>query len=380
MIARSLIIVLFLTLATAALAEDVVQPVQRDFFKRHQQEDGSWDEATIHAHCPGQPACPPNPAAVRSMPVATTSLGMLAYFGAGYDHRMPSKNKAMMKKAHAYLLSRVGDNGALSDHPAEHAIATLALAECYGMSKDPAMKAQTQRALSYMLALRAPLGDGKPGAWSADPENSQRLDTWTTTWAVMAMVTAQAADLDVGDGLARAGDWCTLAWELANPGHDKLTATSTSRFPEFIEMHGGTATASTGSMTNAGLLTAVFTGRPAGDVARESLANALLADAEKESTTNDAWCRWISALGISTALEPDDVRRQDWLRAVTVDFPLRRKSGDCIDGSVDADGIVRGGGLTGGRMNTTSFSILATEVVYRAPLRKNEMPSQPTSP
>jgi hypothetical protein len=65
-----------------------------------------------------------------------TALSALVFLGAGYDHRMPSKYKSVVKNLLAWLSTR--DPHALS-LPA-HVYSATALAEAYAMSNDPELK------------------------------------------------------------------------------------------------------------------------------------------------------------------------------------------------------------------------------------------------
>lgn len=132
-------------------------------------------------------AHPLGPGSWKPGPVAVRALLCLTYMGAGYDHRMPSKFKKRAAALITEFLSHQDDQGRLATADGDHAIVTLALAEAYAMTNDPALKRPTQAAVDHLLR---PTDGGPEHRWSAD--------TLLSCWDLAAQKSASVAGLRVG--------------------------------------------------------------------------------------------------------------------------------------------------------------------------------------
>jgi hypothetical protein len=72
-----------------------------------------------------------------------------------------------------------------------HAIAAIALCECYGMTGDPSLRRPAQLATDFIVSAQDP----KSGGWRYRPR--QFADTSVVGWQVMALKSAQMAELNV---------------------------------------------------------------------------------------------------------------------------------------------------------------------------------------
>ena len=161
------------------------------FLRRCQESDGRWrlerfddQDGTIQ---------------VRS-DAAATGLALLAFQGAGYHHQSEKHGDAI-RAAIDFLIDRQQDDGGLfiaadidSDRYSRfytHAIATIALCEAYGMTRDERLKEPAQRAVNYIVATQNP----QRGGWRYRPRVSS--DTSVTGWMMMALKSAQISGLDV---------------------------------------------------------------------------------------------------------------------------------------------------------------------------------------
>ncbi|GIW90813.1 MAG: hypothetical protein KatS3mg109_1245 [Pirellulaceae bacterium] len=159
------------------------------FLARYQQSDGRW---TLDGF--------DEPSPVMNSDVAATGLALLAFQGAGYTHR-EYQYRDVVQKAIEYLLSAQQPDGVLfekadpeSNRVARlysHAIATLALSEAYGMTRDPALMAPTQKALDYIVAAQSP----ELGGWRYTPQINS--DTSVSGWMLMALKSGELAGLTV---------------------------------------------------------------------------------------------------------------------------------------------------------------------------------------
>ncbi|MBC8289356.1 MAG: hypothetical protein H8E37_03475, partial [Planctomycetes bacterium] len=129
-----------------------------------------------------------------------TGLSLLCFLGAGYTHR-EGPYQEEVGKALAWLveqscmgelqydLSRESPEGSTGFYA--QGMASIALCEAYGMTKDPALREPAQDALDFISRAQDPL----QGGWRY--EINQRGDTSVVGWQVMALVSGRMADLDV---------------------------------------------------------------------------------------------------------------------------------------------------------------------------------------
>jgi len=248
------------------------------FLKRHQGPEGSWSPSRYHLNCTEEPKCEPGAGDVDDQIVMTT-LASLAFLGSGYDHKTPNEFKTTMAKALTWLQTQQQDDGSIGTTIAAQAGAVQALAEVIVLSGDPALKAPTQRCLDRLLSRRIAGTDGMPWAWGS----GITADTADTVAAIMAMISAQSANLEIGDGLDRAKHWLDTVWKASNPTWlqvDPLVSSAT--FPARWSATIGPE----GDETEAGASVAVFLGRGAGDLLLESLVNHLAQDLDASRRTD----------------------------------------------------------------------------------------------
>ena len=167
---------------------------------RHQGDDGFWSAAG-YADCCGQ--CTPTGihAAVdlskHDHDVGVTALALLAFLGAGRTHE---RSDAVLDGLKA-LLSAQDDDGCVGSRETEqymydHAIATLCLAEAYGMTQSRKLQRPAQRAVAFLMAAQNP---GK--AWRYIYQAGEN-DSSVTGWAVAALRAAELAGLEFDRAVA----------------------------------------------------------------------------------------------------------------------------------------------------------------------------------
>ena len=143
---------------------------------RHQAEDGHWGMHDFHVH--GKCKCANQG---EKNDVVGTALGLLPLLAAGETHQGVGKEQMYAKNVERglkWLLTRQGADGSFNGGTYEHAIATLALCEAYGMTLDKELKVPAQRAINSAAI---------PGN-TFDP-------VWC--WLVQALKTGELAGLDV---------------------------------------------------------------------------------------------------------------------------------------------------------------------------------------
>jgi len=152
---------------------------------QQQKPDGSWE-------LPGDPR-----------KIAATGIALLPFLVAGYSHkgtpadkvehldRLRSKYPSQIGKGLKYLLAkqtRAGDFD--EDNLYDHAIATMALCDAYGMTTDSRLKSHAQLAVDFIVKAQH-----AAGGWRYSP--NQAGDTSVTGWQIEALKIAQLAGLKV---------------------------------------------------------------------------------------------------------------------------------------------------------------------------------------
>ena len=156
---------------------------------RQQLPDGSWSLQGIN-----------NERTALVTDTSATGLALLAFQGAGYNHR-EHKYADVVNGGVQYLLTNQKENGDLfvplddeSNNSVwfySHSIALLALCEAYGMTQDPALREPVQKAIDFLVDAQNP----DRGGWRYRPQ--QGSDTSVTGWAMMAMKSGELANLKV---------------------------------------------------------------------------------------------------------------------------------------------------------------------------------------
>ena len=222
---------------------------------RHQSPDGRWDCDGFSSMCKGN-QCDGHGDA--SYDPGVSGLALLPFLGAGETH-VQGEHREVVKSALGYLRTIQDSEGCFGPRTSQHfqynhSIATLAMAEAYGLSGSRMLKDPAQRAVGFVQQSQNPYLAWRYGV--RDGEN----DTSVTGWMVMALKSAKLAGLEVDGGAFRGA----IGWV------DKMTE------PEFgrvgYQRRGGQPARTTDmmerfpadrseSMTAAGVLTRVFCGQ-----------------------------------------------------------------------------------------------------------------------
>ena len=150
-----------------------------EWLSRNQEKDGRWDARKHGAN--------------QDYDVGATGLALLCYYGWGVRHDRKGPYQKDVIKGINWLLKQQKSNGGLAvrGQMYAHAIATIALCEAYGLTKDPKIKPVAQRAIAYTIAAQHPA----LGGWRYSP--GQQPDTSVTGWQFMALHSARMAGLKV---------------------------------------------------------------------------------------------------------------------------------------------------------------------------------------
>jgi hypothetical protein len=173
-----------------------------DFLARHQDDSGRWAAAGFAAHCEAGKC---TGAGLEGFDAGVTALALLAFLGEGSTH-FTGERSGTVKKALRYLLSEQDKDGLIGKTaPARwlynHALATAALAEAYGMTADVVLRKKSQAAVDALVRKQAP-----GGSWRYCPESPG--DASLTCTAAWALLSAKKAGLDVpANALAGVRRW-----------------------------------------------------------------------------------------------------------------------------------------------------------------------------
>ncbi len=347
------------------------------WFKKHQSPNGMWDVTKYPNNCTDAgPKCEPGAMRDGNCNVGVTGYAVLCFLGAGYDHMTPNKYKATVKKGIDYLVSVQGKEGMLGDRNYENAIATMALAEAYAMTSDPALKDPAQKGVD--ASLKNQNKDGKAAAaggsstaaylgWDyKDP--TLRNDSSVTGWNIMMMKSALAAQLNISHGMEGAKNWLDKTWKATNKDWAKLDPyKDVSRFPYVyttdsgaIEINAGVADEKDFSCV--GAVCAVFLGHKAGDAMLETLVNYDLKNHLPTKYPCNTYYMYYDTLALFQVGGDKWKKWNDSVRDVLVNG--QRKDDGCFKGSWDfADTKFVGSDV--GRTLSTAYCCLSLEVYYR---------------
>jgi hypothetical protein len=312
-------------------------------FNRHARTDIAADARTFTCTCDGT--------ATRQDDVAATGLALLPFLGAGITH----KNKATMVDYRKtvegglnWLMRKQNADGSFANGMYTHGIATIAVCEAYGLSTDPRLKVSAQKALNFIVSAQDPTG----GGWRYAPRTPG--DTSVTGWQFMALKSGQMAGLSV----------------------PRVTLTKVEKFLDSVEdkdskgryryIEGAPATP---TMTAVGLLCRQYLGTNPRNPGLVKGCDYLLQTAPPGSTTNiyyeyyatqvfhhfnnDLWKTWNEGTDAKPGMREYLIRRQE----------RNTDKQDHLAGSFPMAKDVWG--RDGGRIMTTSLSLLCLEVYYR---------------
>jgi hypothetical protein len=133
--------------------------------------------------------------------IAGTAFGLLPFLAAGQTNKpqpVSKEKKAPMVDYHKcidgglkYLNSKQGKDGYYGGDMYSHCLAAIAMCEAYGLTSDPTLKVSAQKAVNYLVDAQDPAG----GGWRYSPRTPG--DTSVTGWALMALKSGQMAGLSV---------------------------------------------------------------------------------------------------------------------------------------------------------------------------------------
>jgi hypothetical protein len=169
----------------------------------HQSNDGNWsmDSCNLHARTkpfPGgeKAVCNCEPGTKRQNDVAATGFALLPFLAGGQTHK-PNKGAQVdysksVGKALEWLMKKQGKDGSFAANDLyAHGLCTIAMCEAYGMTSDPMLKQSAQRAMAYIEYAQ-----GTDGGWRYSVKANPG-DLSVTGWQLMGLKSGQMAGLSV---------------------------------------------------------------------------------------------------------------------------------------------------------------------------------------
>lgn len=333
-----------------------------EFLARYQSPDGSWALTGFDREAPQY-------LTQLDSDTAATGLAVLAFQGAGYNHR-EYKYARQLEKAINWLVENQAEDGGLyvpTDKKSNdacrlysHGIAALALTEAYGMTQDPQLKKPAQKALDYIADTQ----DGRKGGWRyfVVPEN-RSADTSVSGWMMMAMQSGRLAGLDVKaatfDGV---DDWLDVA---ADPENESLYRYN----PYLVDAKGVSRIQGrrpSAAMTSVGLLMRIYSGWKKDDPRLLAGADYLLKTQLPSDSTpqqRDTYYWYYATQVLKHVGGPHWDEWNNKLRPLLT--RSQEKSGDMAGSWHPYKPVPDRWGSFGGRIYVTTMNLLSLEVRHR---------------
>jgi hypothetical protein len=333
------------------------------WLKNHQSPDGRWDCDGFDAACKMNRCDGPGEA---THDVGVTGLSLLAFLGAGETHQSGTC-KETVKSALRYLREVQDSEGCLGPRTSQHflydhACASLALTEAYGMTGARLLKEPAQRGVGFVLRARNPYL-----AWRYNVPADGDNDTSVTGWMVMALKSAKLSGLDVEkQPIEDAIVWVERMTEpeFGRTGYQQRggpparTNENMAKFPN----------SKSESLTAVGLTCRIFGGRdvksdPMIDKGADLLAKCL-PKWDVDQGTIDFYYWYYGSLAMFQVGGPRWNKWNESVKTALLDHQRREKD-RCEFGSWDP---VDAWSTDGGRVYATAINCLTMEVYYRYPV------------
>lgn len=333
------------------------------FLARHQSPDGRWDVDGHPVNCdlPGPKVAPGAGRTGLDGDVLLTSEALLTFLAGGYDHRTPNKYRRTTASALSWLQKQINIEDLTGGQFDSHCAATMAIAESYALTNDPALRPIAQSAVDVLLQFERRHQD--MGYYSSSAITGSRGETLTTLQAVMTLKSAQAAGLNIDDALQRAQKWLQAAWQAQNPDHELLNAeTDRSQFPSSFDPQSGNAGPVTQVSSAEGLTLAIFLGITNSDALVQTLAAQVASD-HPISLTRDTRLSYHITLGLFQTGGEIWTSWNDRARDTLI--KAENNSDSCFDGSIAGTAESPAHILGWGSIMSTIWGKRCLQIYYR---------------
>ncbi|HYE98545.1 MAG TPA: hypothetical protein VEJ18_06515 [Planctomycetota bacterium] len=162
-----------------------------EWLQRHQEADGRWSILRGRGR-PGHDR-------------AATATALMCFYGWGARHDRDGPYRAAASRGLAWLLQAQAHDGDFTGgKPAgmyDQGICTLALAEAYGVTRDPVLLEPLRRAVDFIVRAQNP----SLGGWRYAP-GAKDSDTSVVGWQMMALRASELAGVDVPEAAWRGAE------------------------------------------------------------------------------------------------------------------------------------------------------------------------------
>ncbi|MEK7487555.1 MAG: hypothetical protein AABZ60_24765 [Planctomycetota bacterium] len=327
------------------------------WLKNHQSSEGYWSADNFMAHCKDSTCSGPGK---EWTTIGQTGLALLAFLAAGNTHRSGTY-KEQVRNALKYMKETQTPDGSFgpqkrgTHYMYNHAIATLAMTEAYEISgRSPLLKGTAQAGIDYLVKAQ------NPGlAWRYEPQSGDN-DSSVSAWAVMALKSAQIANLNVP----------VEAFEYAKNWYDSATDDSYYRVGYMRRGDPGARLAGfegkfapSEAMTAAGMAARIFMGedpaknptiRGGAELLMENLPEWNTGGIDGESTIDFYYWYY----GTLAMFHVGGEQWKTWNSKVVKALVSTQKTEGCAAGSWDP---IDAWGSEGGRVYATALNMLTLE-------------------
>jgi len=328
--------------------ESAVEAALR-WLKRHQEKEGRWanekyKEGEVRTNRAGS--------------VGVTGLALLAFLGAGHTHKS-GRFRDNVNRAARWLVKQQQANGEINqkgvgglNRPYNHGMATLALAELYGMTKDPALRGPAQKAIDCVQKWQNPYS-----GWRYKPRDGQ-VDISVSGWMVMALKSAKIGGLKTDNaGFQGAIKWLDTNTS-AKTGYIGYTGRGRGRWQAAVSVC---------------MLSKLLMGFRRGDEMLQKQSELLLSDLpdwDKMAGKHQGHSMYYWYYGTLAMFQMGGKSWKQWNAKMKAALLPNQRKGGPVDGSLqDVDGswdpvswLCRHSGT---RVYTTAVNALSLEVYYR---------------
>lgn len=329
-----------------------------EWLKRHQDEDGKWSSSEFTKHCPPNDFCdgPGNPV----NDIGLTGLALLAFLGDGSTMRS-GPYKDVIKKGVIWLKDQQDENGLLGTESGRqfmynHALASLAMVEAYGLSKYRTLKRYAQRAVEYICKARNPYK-----VWRYYPHDGDN-DSSVTGWMVFVLKSAQDFKLKVDEEALKYSE----AWfeEVTDPATGQCGYTKRGEgSSREIGMEEKFPASKTEAMTAVGLLCRIFLGqRPQTQPLLKAAAELMLKKPPTWNENDGSIDVYYWYYGSYAMFQMGGGLWKGWRKHLETALVKPQRQDGHARGSWNPIGAW---GSEGGRVYSTAIGVLCLEVYYR---------------
>ncbi len=308
---------------------------------RHQTQQGKWS-IDYRSQCKGDICTGPG---MSQSDAAATAMGLLPFLAAGQTHKSKGAYQQTVAKGLNWLIKQQKQDGDLAGGCPQpmyaHGLATIALCEAYGMSRDEHVGRAARLAVAFVQRAQ----NESTGGWRYLPGDAG--DTSVFGWQIMALKSAQMAGIPVDSEVFDKGKrWLN---SVARGEHMGLYS-----YQPYQQV--------TPTMTAVGMLGRQYMGIDPKDPSILEGKTTLLENLP-DNEARDTYYWYYATLVMHNFADADWDTWNRKMRRTLIETQVKE---GCATGSWDPSSpSVDKWSPNGGRLMTTSFSALILEVYYR---------------